>query len=151
MGKSLLELLADKATIPPQPGNAVPLTNATRNTIIPNSIGEVVKKLVGEQGLQRKEANLDQFKNSLINEVALQQTLEDDGIEDFEIFNKLLFEEIEMCALDNFIESEDPTLNSEQFFDCLRISNFCLWIIMTSFTSLFCSLIVSFYYSSAYC
>ena len=65
---------------------------------------------------------LDQFKNSLINEVALQQTLEDDGIEDFEIFNKLLFEEIEMCALDNFIESEDPTLNSEQFFDCLRIS-----------------------------
>ena len=67
MGKSLLELLADKATIPPQPGNAVPLTNATRNTIIPNSIGEVVKKLVGEQGLQREEANLVQVKNFVKN------------------------------------------------------------------------------------
>jgi hypothetical protein len=67
MGKSLLELLADKATIPRQPGNAVPLTNATRNTIIPNSIGEVVKKLVGEQGLQREEANLVQVKNFVKN------------------------------------------------------------------------------------
>jgi hypothetical protein len=65
---------------------------------------------------------LDQFKNSLIDDVALQQTLEDDGIEDFEFFNKLLFEEIEMCALDNFNECEDPTLNEEQFWDCIRIS-----------------------------
>jgi hypothetical protein len=48
--------------------------------------------------------------------------LEDDGIEDFEMFNTLLLDVIEICAFNNFIEHQDPILNEDQFFDCIQIS-----------------------------
>jgi hypothetical protein len=68
MGKTLLDLFADKANIPPQPGNTVPLTNAPYNKPFGiNPIGQIVKKLVGEQGLQREEADLVQIGNFVKN------------------------------------------------------------------------------------
>ena len=71
MGKLLRDLINDKQAIADlaaqQAGNRVPLTNATRNTIIPNNIGEIVKKLVGEEGLQREEADLVQIGNFVKN------------------------------------------------------------------------------------
>jgi hypothetical protein len=61
---TLTELLQNKSTLPTQPGNPVPLTNAPYNKPFGiNPIGEIVKKLVGEKGLQREEADLVQIGN----------------------------------------------------------------------------------------